>query len=763
VNWIRIGLILIVGLLPVSSVAAQAQKDTELSFETVECWFETGPNVECGYVTVPEDHNDPDGATIRLAVAIIHSQSRNPKSDPVVYLQGGPGGVAIEFMFKSPALNLFGPFFSDRDFIVFDQRGVGLSEPSLHCPEYLSLFIDGVDTPYFRSDGFAGRLRAAMKTCRERLLADGIDLSAYTTDQNAADVALLQAALGYEQINLLGISYGTRLALNVMRDHPDGIRSVILDSPLPFDINLRAEEAANMADSFARVFASCRDQFLCRIAYPDVEAIFYRLFTELNQKPVALTVEHPVTGAAASVQLDGYNLTELMQNTPIPLRPALIYALRDGEYEWIDKVLQPPAGGVVDIFSAGMQYAVFCSDFMPFAGSESMLTEADVPEAFSRSGLFASAELEAICADWVAPEVDPLGDQPVASDIPTLVLAGEYDPLTPPAWGQRAATTLENSYIYTIPGASHGVLNGLCPLSIARNFLNDPASDPGSTCMDDLRPPEFVLSASVSRPWANGGVLILGTVALWFTGYTGVIVARRRGHVAWKASLEMIGWKIVAASAAVVGLGILLDQTIIAFEEFPYLNTDNIVMTVVSLFFGAHAAFLFSPDDEPALEILLALPRRIGWILVERFASLWLLLGAVGLVGAVVVVGLTDDYDLVVALSRWAVPALVLSSLAVYITISSREAILSIMLTSVLWGVMLFLGDTMVGRWPLLWPIQLFLSPEHSDFALNRLFLTALSLNLLVYAVYQLHDEERVLGLSKRGILRRIIERVKRS
>jgi pimeloyl-ACP methyl ester carboxylesterase len=175
--------------------------------------------VQCGYLSVPEDHTRPQGSKIRLAIAIFKSASAHPKPDPVVYLQGGPGGPLVDALGPSFTSNSLAAWPGDRDLILLDQRGTGNSQPSLACPELTTMAH--------------ARFVEAMRACHDRLVREGINLNDYTTLQSTGDVHDLVQALGYRQANLYSISYGTRLALTVMRLSPSDVRSVVLDSVFP--------------------------------------------------------------------------------------------------------------------------------------------------------------------------------------------------------------------------------------------------------------------------------------------------------------------------------------------------------------------------------------------------------------------------------------------------------------------------------------------------------------------------------------------------
>ena len=187
--------------------------------------LDLGPEFECGYLTVPEDRSTPDGRTIRLAVARAPATSPTPRPDPIVYLVGGPGNSGL---LSAPGLLTAG-WNTDRDVIVIEQRGTLKAEPLLSCPELDAHLDIAVALAPTGPDAMAGE-SAAVTACRDRLVAEGWDLAAYDSTQNAADVAELRVAMGIDEWNVYGVSYGTDLALQTLRDHPEGIRSVVLDS-----------------------------------------------------------------------------------------------------------------------------------------------------------------------------------------------------------------------------------------------------------------------------------------------------------------------------------------------------------------------------------------------------------------------------------------------------------------------------------------------------------------------------------------------------
>ncbi len=436
-------------------------------YESTPCRFESPPyaSVECG------DFHTEDGQ--RLHVAIFRTSHPNPAPDPIVYLEGGPGFSplsAVPYVFD----DVYAPLLLRRDLIIFDQRGTGFSEPALHCPEIENGGAEGI---------FA---------CHDRLLAEGIDLTRYTSAASAADVETLRQVLGYEQWNIYSTSYGTRLALTVMRDYPAGIRSVILDSTYPLQVDLYGEFPANVTRALQVLFENCAADSLCSTNYPDLETVFYEQVRQLNDSPAEVTLTH--RNQSFKAWIDGYRLVNtifsaLYDSRLIPDLPRRIYASQVGDYETLFG-LQSPESAIS--FSAGLYYALQCNEEVPF----SQYPAADYPDIevfFNRNAVFGKPMFR-ICDLWQSAEPELVENEAVVSDIPTLILAGEYDPITPPDWGRLAAETLSQSYFYEFRGLGHSVFaSDECPMIMTLTFLDDPTTSPNPACMESMLPAHFTL------------------------------------------------------------------------------------------------------------------------------------------------------------------------------------------------------------------------------------------------------------------------------
>lgn len=258
-----------------------------------------GETVECGTVTVPEDYSDPEGDVYEIAFVVFKARSQAPFPDPVIYLEGGPGAASLINLFANFGLasaqnDRFDALRQFRDVIWFDQRSTGLSTGPLDCSTEISATLndlsasvaDQVGEDVDEESQTIALSRAVIDACLDVFEERGTDVAQVNTENNARDVALLAQALGYEQFNLFGISYGTRLALEVMHQNPDGLRSVVLDSVSAPDVPGYAEDGIPFDEALQQLFVMCANDEACNAAYPDLQARFAALLEQLEESPL---------------------------------------------------------------------------------------------------------------------------------------------------------------------------------------------------------------------------------------------------------------------------------------------------------------------------------------------------------------------------------------------------------------------------------------------------------------------------------------------
>ena len=452
-----------------------------------------GETVVCGFLSVPESRTREAGRELELAVMTLKSRSDTPLADPILFLQGGPGGAALSTIEMWQDL----PWRDSRDIILLDQRGTGYSVPNLKCPEiYVELDI-----------------ALGVKSCRNRLLREGHDLRAFNSAEDAADVADLRAALEVEGFNLYGVSYGTRLALTVMRDYPEVIRSVVLDSTYPPQVNRLVEFGPNFDRALTRVFDACLESERCNKAFPDLEESFLTTIEDFNDLALELDdleglEDFTLTGS----DLLGLYFQSMYSEVIIPNIPYSMTKLAQDDFWSAILLLSGVVSGeevdsgnanVLAVFrvlrelfkwfwrevqAEGVYFSTECQEDVPFQTLQEVLGQAEMLQPVI--GQFVEdtgRDQFSMCRAWRVPAAGDVESQAVESDIPTLVLAGSFDPITPPSWGRRAAQTLSNSYFFEFPNAAHGVfLSGDCPVGMVEAFLKSPEAEPNGECIESL-------------------------------------------------------------------------------------------------------------------------------------------------------------------------------------------------------------------------------------------------------------------------------------
>ena len=348
--------------------------------------FPPSVRVDCGFVAVPENRARPTGRTITVAAAVMRAPSPHPKADPIVFLNGGPSFGAI----SSFAVDLcFGgaAYTRDRDVILVDTRGTGLSQPRLSCPEFDRANVSAFySTPFVGSSNVADFTRA-IRACRDRLTADGIDLPAYNSAESAADLEALRRALGYRQWNLFALSADGVLGLTYMRLFPGGIRSAVVDSGQSPQHLWGLDYYRGLNELLERVFAGCAANAACNAAYPNIRSVFFDLVHRLQRHPAVIPIPdfqpRPVT-----VQVDGvgFYLDALFgifpgnEFAPDTIRPLLseIWRSAHGELTHVyqERLGTGPFTSDFDSFVAdGKTMSYVCRDLVGF------ITRADLRQA----------------------------------------------------------------------------------------------------------------------------------------------------------------------------------------------------------------------------------------------------------------------------------------------------------------------------------------------------------------------------------------------
>lgn len=481
-----VSLLAALGLL--HGIDADAEPAFREGFHWQDCPYYpvSGPNIRCGRLGLVAP------AMASLPIVVIQHDRDWPRDSAILYLEGGPGaasGLDPETFFWPL---WFGHVGFDQDLVVFDQRGTGRAIPSLHCPEMSEATIAILQAGML-SERAAVLEAEAKRACHDRLIQEGHDLTQFTTAQLVADAIAVMEALPYDRWTIVASSYGTRVAQEIMHRRPDAIHSVVLDGAVPPDTDMSLSQPELFDKTISMISLDCPwwrpDHPPCRDNAPVFFESLDQILADFARDPRAIdrgSYEIEVGSAdliAALVRVAAFSDGPLMAHQGIVEAaagyPQLLTGVLRGAF---------PSGNVAPVLHLPVHYSIACDrsgqwseeDFARRA-AESTYYRVYVPDhAFLHP-----------CTNWSRSETDDSLREPVVSDIPTLIISGEFDPLTPVEWGERVLETLPNGFHLVVPGGGHGAIfeDDDCVTRILRAFLADPFSQPDTDCMLERMPP----------------------------------------------------------------------------------------------------------------------------------------------------------------------------------------------------------------------------------------------------------------------------------
>ena len=461
-------------------LAGSAQAAPRLDRE--RCTFKPprGDRVECFVLTVLENREQPQGREIKLKVAILKAK-RTAGVEPMIYLSGGPGDSPL--VASTPGADALseGDWWNEtaairrrRDVVILSQRGAGGSTPNLDCFDTRS------------SDPGRARRRAVteqqereiLSRCRAGLDRRKIDLGMYATPALADDVADLAAALGQSKINIYGVSYGTRWALEVMRRHPDLVRAAVLDGVYPPQVNGEQNEPAIVRRAFEQLYADCAADAVCRERHPALRAAVEGLIDAAQRTPIELVL---------------MVLLNMMREGEVAAIPETVAGAQRGDLRLLKlyaEDLEADDGGLLEQIAQqfdGLYNSVECRETWP------MVDRTARRKAIESNGVYGlnakSSKSPTFCPVWRVTAAPADERQPVKSDVPTLLLSGGYDWLTPPPWAREAAKTLSASRNVVFRAQGHGVaVQDACAARLRDAFIDDPNPKRALPCRPDKAP-----------------------------------------------------------------------------------------------------------------------------------------------------------------------------------------------------------------------------------------------------------------------------------
>ena len=476
-------------LLAIASAATPTASALELS----DCRINAGPGypgikARCGTLLRPLNPADPASGDIELRVAVVPALNLSPEPDPLVPLAGGPGQGAIQFY--SAYAGAFEGVRRDRDILLLDQRGTG-SSARMDCP----IEDDIVEGQY--SDEQTLEFTQA---CLDQL---PYDPRYFTTSVAVTDLEALRQELGYPSLNLLGTSYGTRVAQHFARRYPASTRSVILDGVVPPQLPLGPEVATEAQRALDEIFANCAEDGACNERFPELDLDFESVRAQLEDGPVSVSFADPLTGHQISLDFGRNELAAAVrllayQPRSMAILPLLIHEAANENYAPLAAQFQMTVSSIVDSLSLGMHNAVVCTEDIPLVNRDD-IDFAALEKTYI--GALQFEALETICSIWPQGPLDEGFREPLKASIPVLLLSGSADPITPPRYADLAAVDLADARHLVGERQGHGQLAAGCmPKIIADFVLTADLASLDDSCMKSAFIMPFFLDFSGPQP-----------------------------------------------------------------------------------------------------------------------------------------------------------------------------------------------------------------------------------------------------------------------
>ena len=445
---------------------------------------------ECGDLSVLENPADSHGRRIRLHVARVPAINRRKQPDPLFVLAGGPGMAATTF-YASAAFS-FDRIHRDRDIVLVDQRGTGRSNP-LNCA------LDDEDL-YRASDA---EVAADARRCLATLQTT-TDVAFYTTSVAVQDLDSVRAALGYQRINLYGVSYGTRVAQHYVRRFPDRTRAVVLDGVVPPELALGPATALNAEQALMRILARCANDGECNKHFGDPAASYHSLRNSLQAHPVPVSLADPTSGELSKLDFTEYHLANVLRlgsytAEQAALLPLMLHSASTSlNFTPLASQFLLVNRSFGDALAYGMHNSVVCSEDVPF-WDLTKVNRAEMEKTYL--GTAQLDGLRSICAVWPRGPIDPDFHAPLHTDVPALLLSGSDDPVTPPGDAEEARRGFTHNVHVVLKGFGHGQLTAPCVDRVMAAFLGRGGVEGlDVSCVQSDRPMPFFVTLGGPTP-----------------------------------------------------------------------------------------------------------------------------------------------------------------------------------------------------------------------------------------------------------------------
>lgn len=425
--------------------------------------------LQTGYLVVPENRSKPNGRKVKLPFFFVRRPDQDASKMVSLYMTGGPGYSTIDFI---DSISYNSGFLRYGGFIAIDQRGTRKAQPCLECFE-----VDAaIKQSYRENKNKDSLIRIAARQCREKLLRQGIDLSAYNTTETVEDINDLRLALHIDSLNLVGISYSCGLMMAVAKNHPEAVRALILNSPLPSFTRYEEEAMFNINEALEQVFTNTATDSLDKPAYADLRDHFHQYFTDIQGRK--FSIRYLEKGHSDSIDII-YTKNELldavlghMNNAQINAVPAVINDIINGSHQAYIKEVLDGYFTTDTHLSMGMRYSVYCSEQIQYS-NPALVKQQDKVLPWLAGYAFNNVD-HPVCDCWKVNPAPKTMKDPLYSSVPALISAGDIDRWCRPFYNRLIKRYLPNSQLLILHNKGHGAGFAIDGVSYVDGFISEP-------------------------------------------------------------------------------------------------------------------------------------------------------------------------------------------------------------------------------------------------------------------------------------------------
>ncbi|MGH2665959.1 alpha/beta fold hydrolase [Flavobacterium sp.] len=463
-------------------------------------------NIEWNYFYVPENWDKPNGKTIKIAVAIIKSLSKNTAKNAVIYIEGGPGAGSIERIWSW----LDHPLRKNNDMILVDVRGTGFSLPKF-CPELGNKFLEILAKNQKAGEDERQKVMAAL-SCKDELISKGIDINSYNSKSIAKDLNALKKALKYTTWNIYGISYGTYEAQVYANDFPEDVKSLILDSSISDISEYYSHNTDNYMSSLKKVFSACKNDAECNKKYPNLEEKYFSTIEKLDKAPITVNVDKKILASGKfTYNAEDFKVAiqqSLYQQDLIAVVPLLITEFHAGNKNTLSTLVSAFSAGLT--FDYGAYYCITCNEVIPFNSITAFDANSSKYKGLKGGLSFYRSDFS-VCNKWLSEKDKSekalhLNQLENLSQLtaPVLVFSGEFDPITPPSNGAFLINKFKkNGFLVNAPISGHAPSFSKIGFKILSEFLGHPDKTPNANGFTSNNKVKFISDVVLNSGVSN--------------------------------------------------------------------------------------------------------------------------------------------------------------------------------------------------------------------------------------------------------------------